>query len=154
MSNPKDLPPDVPDEVKLVLSRLKPEPVPIAEEREQLLAGLEAARASAQGSLQQLLEQVREVLLSTKPDAPFQPRFAREFSAALARYETDPDAPKPPPEILFDCLSFLRELVQARGLGPLLEAVDEVSPERSKSEAKARQQEEVKTRIQLGNTRG
>lgn len=154
MSNPKDLPPDVPDEVKLVLSRLKPEPAPLAEEREQLLAGLEAAMASAQGPLQQLLERMREVLLSTRPDAPFQPRFAREFNTALERYQKDPTAPKPPPEILLDCLIFLRELVQARGLGPLLQAVDEVSPDPSNPEAKARQQQELKTRIQLGNTRG
>ncbi len=145
---------EVPIEVKLVLSALEPEPAHLAEEREQLLAGLEAAITSAQGSLQQLLEQLREVLVSTKPEAPFQPRFAREFNTALERYQKDGTVPKPPPEILLDCLIFLRELVQARGLGPLLQAVDEASFDPSNPEAKARQQQDLKTRVQLGNTRG
>lgn len=154
MSAPKDVSSEVPAEVALVMSHLKPEPEALAEEREQLLADLETVMATTQGTLLQLLEQMRAVLLSTKPGVPFQPRFAREFTVILERYRKDPDAPKPPPEILIDCLIFMRELVEARGLGPLLAAVDEVSLDPSTPEAKARQQKDLQTRIKLGNTRG
>jgi hypothetical protein len=154
MSDPKDDRADVPDEVKRVLAHLKPEPESAAEERERLLSELEPLIASSTGPLQKLLECMRTVLQSTRPGAPFQPRFAREFTAALDRFRKDPAASKSPPEVLLDCLIFLRELVEARGVGGLLEAVDEVSLEPSNPLAKARQQQDLKTRIKLGNTRG
>jgi hypothetical protein len=154
MSNRKDIPEDVPDEVKLVLAHLRPEPEVLAEDREKLLAELDMLMASAPGPVHSLLDRMRTVLLSTRTEAPFEPRIAREFTEALENYRKDPAAPKPPPELLLDCLLFLRELVRARGLGPLLQAVDEVSPAPSDAEAKARQQLELQTRIRLSNTRG
>ena len=154
MSDPKDVLEEVPDEVKLVLAHLKPEPESLGKQREELLAELDPLIASSQGPLQQLLERMRTVLQATRPGATFQPHFAREFTAALELYRKDPSASMAPPELLLDCLIFLRELVQARGLGPLLEAVDEASLEPSNPQAKARQQQDLQTRIKLGNTRG
>lgn len=154
MSDPKDDLAGVPDEVKRVLAHLKPEPEAAAEVREQLLSGLDAHVQTSAEPLREVLECMRRVLQSTRPGAPFQPHFAREFTAALERYRKDPSASQPPPEVLLDCLIFLRELVQARGLGGLLEAVDEVSPEPAAPQKETRQQQDLQTRIRLSNTRG
>lgn len=154
MSDPKDDNADLPDEVKRVLANLKPEPESADAVREQLLAELDAAIGQTSGPLQPVLECMQRVLQSTRPGAPFQPHFAREFAAALERYRKAPAAAQPPPSVLLDCLIFLRELVQVRGLGGLLEAVDEVSPEAAPPRLEERPSQELQARINLSNTRG
>ncbi len=155
MNKPEEIPEDVPDEVKLVLAHLEPEPEHLAQERERLLAALEERVASSQGTLRQLLEKMQVVLLARRPGAVFHPRYAREFSEALESYKSDPSGPRSPPDILRECFFYLREHVVATGLRPLLAAVDEVSTEGADAADKAqKQQQELETRIKLGNTRG
>lgn len=154
MSDSKEDTPDLPDEVKRVLANLKPEPDAADAVREQLLAELDAAMGQASGPLRLVLEGMQRVLQSTRPGAPFQPHFAREFSAAFDRYRKDPAGAQPPPGVLLDCFIFLRELVQVRGLGGLLEAVDEVSPQATPPQAEDRHSKELQARINLSNTRG
>jgi hypothetical protein len=149
MSKPEELP----DEVKIVLAHLKPEPEELAEERERLLAELDPLIASSQGLLQPLLERMRAVLVSRRPGATFQPHFAREFATALEAYRKDPSA-TPPPTLLIDCLHYLREHVLATGMGPLLAAVDESSPQELARAEQSKSQRDVQMRIKLGNTRG
>lgn len=151
---PEDIPEEVPDEVKLVLAHLKPEPEFLAGVRTRLLDQLDTLAASSQGTLQQLLERMRVALQATRPGAAFQPLLAREFTAALEAYQKDTSASKPPPSLLVDCLVFLREHMKATGMGPLLEAVDEVSPQSSPPEKDVQQQQELQTRIKLSHTRG
>jgi hypothetical protein len=152
MYGPKDIPDDVPVEVKIVMAHLEPEPEALAQERERLLAELDKQVAAAQGELRQLLEKMQAVLLSRRPGAAFQPRFAREFTEALSRYREAPSASNEPPAILRECFTYLREHVRGTGLGPLLAAVKEESPPSSGDTT--RQQLDAQTRIKLGNTRG
>jgi hypothetical protein len=153
MFRPEDIPADVPDEVKIVLAHLEPEPEVLAEERQRLLAELDARILSSQGTLQQLLEKMRAVLLSRQPGTAFQPRFAAAFAEALDHYGKDPAAPKPLPNVLHECLAYLREHLQATGMAPLLAAVEEDSLAASAAE-RVRQQEELRRRITRGSIRG
>ncbi|WP_224241129.1 hypothetical protein [Hyalangium gracile] len=149
----KPIPKDVPDEVKVVLAHLKHEPESFEEDRKLLLAELDSLAASAQGTLQPLVERMRVVIQSTRPGAAFEPHLAREFSAALESYLKDPTTPKLLPALIADCLMFLRDHIEATGMGPLLGAVEEVSLSLATPEARARQQEELQKRIKFGTTR-
>jgi hypothetical protein len=149
MLNREDIPTDVPVEVQLVLAHLKPEPEGLMLERERLLAQLDAQLEPAQGALRELLSMVRSVLLSLRPDAPFNARMAAQFTEALGTYMKDPTASKPPPQVVHDCMVYLREHVTATGVGPLLAAVVEVREEKDRQ-----RQQDLQTRIRLGSTRG
>lgn len=120
MSKPEDLPADLPEEVKAVLSQLKPEPEALVRRRERLLAELDQQLQSTTGMLQQLLGKLQGLLQSMQPQAPFNPRMAEEFSQALAAYMADPATPKPPPPLVGECMTYLRERAEAMGLGQLL----------------------------------
>lgn len=120
MSKPEDLPADLPEEVKAVLSQLKPEPEALVRRRERLLAELDTQIKSTTGALQQMLGKLQAVLQSMQPQAPFSSRIAEEFSQALTAYMADSAAPKPPPPVVGECMTYLRERAEAMGLGQLL----------------------------------
>jgi len=121
MFKPEDIPPELPEEVRTLLTALKPEPPALIERRKQLLAELSSQAASATGALQQLLNAVREVFLAMQPDMPFKASLADDFSRALQRYAQEPNTLNPPPPLLSECMSYLRDRVESMGLGYMLE---------------------------------
>ncbi|KFA94800.1 hypothetical protein [Archangium violaceum] len=127
MFKPEEIPADLPDEVKAFLGHLKPEPEALCQKRKRLLAELGKQLPSARGSLQRLLNKLRAALLAMESQAPFQATLAEDFSQVLAHYAKDPAAPNPPPSIVLECMSYMRERVEAMGMGPLLEAVQAAS---------------------------
>lgn len=110
-------------EAKWVMTHLRPEPEALAQRREELLQELDARIAATKGSLQTLLTRLRAVLLSRRPGAAFQPRFAAEFAQALTHYKQCAEAGEPP-AIIGQCFLYLREHVAGTGLSPLLAVVD------------------------------
>jgi hypothetical protein len=127
MFKPEEIPAQLPEEVRAFLGHLKPEPEALRQKRERLLAELGRQLPSATGSLQRLLNKLRAALLAMEPQAPFQAVLAEDFSQVLQHYAKDPAAPKPPPPLVLECMGYLRERVEAMGLGPLLEAVQTAS---------------------------
>ncbi|HEX5747757.1 MAG TPA: hypothetical protein VFZ09_16030 [Archangium sp.] len=127
MFKPEEIPADLPDEVKAVLGHLKPEPEALRQRRERLLAELGKQLPSSKGSLQRLLNKLRATLLAMESQASFQATLAGDFHQVLQHYAKDPAAPNPPPALVLECMSYLRERVEAMGLGSLLEAVQAAS---------------------------
>ncbi len=155
MPQPKKIPHDVPDEVKLVLAHLRPAPEALAQERERLLAELATQQESSTGALQQLQRQVAAVLLSMRPEAPFNARLADELATALDSYLKHPGALIPLPDIIDDCLHHVRSYLEAIGMSPLLTAVDEIpEPPSAHVEEETRQEQELQVQLKLGSIRG
>jgi hypothetical protein len=137
MSKPEDLPADLPEEVKAVLSQLKPEPEALVRRRERLLAELDNQIKSSTGLLQQLLGKLQGLLQSMQPQAPFNSRIAEEFSQVLAAYVADPATPKPPPPLVGECMTYLRERAEAMGMGQLLASAGVSSAQTAAAATKA-----------------
>jgi hypothetical protein len=184
MSKPEDLPADLPEEVKAVLSQLKPEPEALVRRREKLLAELDSQLKSTTGALQQMLGKLQAVLQSMQPQTPFSPRIAEEFSQALTAYMADAASPKPPPPVVAECMTYLRERAEAMGLGQLLVSAGVSSAQTAAAATKAdafnaqskpavalnptgapgpapapraeepKQKQDLQTLVKLGNTRG
>lgn len=134
MFKPEDIPANLPQEVKTLLTALKPEPAELIERRQRLLAELTSQAAAATGPLHQLLSSVREVFLAMQPEMPFKPSLSEDFSRALQRYAQEPNALNPPPPLLTECMGYLHERVQSMGLGYMLEKVQVSSPQPAASE--------------------
>ncbi|WP_224241131.1 hypothetical protein [Hyalangium gracile] len=122
MFKPEDIPPELPQEVKTLLSTLKPEPPALLERRQRLLATIEAQLPSTKGAFRQVLEAVRAMFLAMQPQVPFQARLAENFARALKLYAKELGTGSPPP-LLTDCMSYLQERVESMGLGSMLETV-------------------------------
>lgn len=121
MFKPENIPQELPEEVKSVMASLKPEPPALLEKRKRLLAELTSQVASSTGALQQLLSAVQEVLLAMQPEVPFKASLAEDFDRALRRYAQELPKVAPPPPLLAECMNYLRERVEAMGLGNMLE---------------------------------
>lgn len=131
MFKPEDIPADLPQEVKTLLTALKPEPPELVERRQRLLAELTSQSASATGALQQLFSTVREVFLAMQPDMPFKASLSEDFSRALKRYAQEPSNLNPPPPLLSECMSYLHDRLESMGLGYMLEKVQAASAQPS-----------------------
>ncbi|OJT18609.1 hypothetical protein BO221_38295 [Archangium sp. Cb G35] len=155
MPQPKKIPHDVPDEVKLVLAHLRPVPEALAQERERLLTELTTRQESSTEALQQLQHQVAAVLVSLRPGTPFQARLASELSSALDSYLKHPGAVIPPPGIIGDCMNHVRSYLEAIGMSPLLAVVDEIpDPLPAHSGEEDRQEHELQMQHKFGSIRG
>ncbi|HEX5747759.1 MAG TPA: hypothetical protein VFZ09_16040 [Archangium sp.] len=155
MPQPKKIPHDVPDEVKLVLAHLRPVPEALAQERERLLAELATAQESSTEPLQQLQRQVAAVLRSLRPDAPFNARLAGELATALGSYVKHPGAVIPPPDIIRDCMNHVRSHLEAIGMSPLLAVVDEIpDPPSAHAEEESREEQELQAQLKFSSIRG
>lgn len=121
MFKPEDIPTELPQEVKTLLTALKPEPAALIERRKRLLAELTTQVASTSGQLQQLFSAVREVFLGMQPEVPFKASLSEDFSRALQRYAQEPNSLNPPPPLLSECMAYLHERVESMGLGFMLE---------------------------------
>jgi hypothetical protein len=137
MFKPEEIPANLPQEVKTLLTALKPEPPELIEQRQRLLAELTSQAASATGPLQQLLSSVREVFLAMQPEMPFKASLSEDFSRALQRYAQEPNALNPPPPLLTECMSYLHDRVQSMGLGYMLEKVQASSTQPAASGKRA-----------------
>jgi hypothetical protein len=126
MFKPGDIPAELPEEVKALLGKLKPEPQALQDKRKRLLAELEAQSASASGELRPVLNKLREVLQALQPQVPFQPRLSEDFTRVLESYAKGPSTPKPP-ALVMECMRYLQERVEAMGMGPALETVKAAS---------------------------
>lgn len=124
MFKPESIPADVAEEVKALLGSLMPEPEALVKKRQRLVAELDKQVKATSGTLAQLMQQVRAVLLSLQPQAPLELKLAEDFAKALERYVKDTAAPKPPPALLNECMAYMRERVEAMGLGTMLVAVE------------------------------
>jgi hypothetical protein len=156
MPQPKKIPHDVPDEVKLVLAHLRPAPEALAQERERLLAELATAQESSTEALQQLQRQVAAVLHSLRPEAPFNARLAGELGAALGHYLKQPGALIPPPDIIGACMQHVRSYLEAIGMSPLLTVVDELPdpPSAQAEEEETREEQELQAQLKFSRIRG
>lgn len=121
MFKPEDIPTELPEEVKTLLTALKPEPAALIERRKRLLAELTTQVASSTGPLQQLWSAVREVFLAMQPEVPFKASLSEDFNRALQRYAQEPNSLNPPPPLLSECMAYLHERVESMGLGFMLE---------------------------------
>jgi len=121
MYKPEDIPPQLPEEAKALLRALKPEPPELVAWRKRLLAELTAKASSSTGPLQQMVITLREIFLAMEPEVPFKPGLAEEYSRALQSFGQNPAALDPPPALISECMSYMRERVVRMGWGSLLD---------------------------------
>lgn len=121
MFKPEDIPQELPEEVKTLLNSLKPEPPELLERRQRLLAELHSQIPTSTGALEQVLIALREVLLAMQPEVPFKAELSEEFARALKRFGQNPASLDPPPALLAECMSYLRERMESMGAGYMLE---------------------------------
>ncbi len=119
MIKPDTLPANLPADVKALLSSLKPEPAALLETRKRLLTELGTQSATAQGALRDLLHATRAALQALQAQVALQAQASQRFARALERYVKESGAAAPPPLIL-ECMRYLRERVEAMGLGALM----------------------------------
>jgi hypothetical protein len=120
MFRPEDIPQEFSEEAKTLLRALKPEPPELVERRRRLLAELTTQAESATGPLQQVLSALRNVFLGMEPEVPFKDGLAEEFSRALQLFGQNPAVLDPPPALITECMSYMRERVERMGVGYLL----------------------------------
>lgn len=120
MFKPEDIPADLPEDARSLLRALEPEPPELVEWRKRLLAELTSQAASTTGPLQQVLIALRELFLGMQPEVPFKAGLEEEYSRALQRFRQNPAALDPPPALITECMSYMRERLERMGLGFML----------------------------------
>jgi hypothetical protein len=103
MSNPKN--PAAP--------AFPPEPPELAAERERLLPELEKQAKSATGTAQAVLRKLHELMVHTKPGAPFDYQIYADVKQAFERFMKDPVLP--PPMIIMTCVEFMQKRLVSFG---------------------------------------
>jgi hypothetical protein len=107
MSNPKN------PAANPAVPAFPPEPAELAAERDRLLPELEKQAKSATGTAQQVLRKLHELIVHTKPGAPFDIQIYGEVKAAFERFMKDPVLP--PPVIIMQCVEFMQRRLVAFG---------------------------------------
>jgi hypothetical protein len=90
-----------------------PEPPELVAERDRLLPELEKQAKTASGTAQQVLRKLHELIVHTKPGAPFDIQIYAEVKAAFERFVKDPVLP--PPAIIMQCVEFMQRRLVAFG---------------------------------------
>lgn len=90
-----------------------PEPPELVAERDRLLPELEKQAKSATGTAQQVLRKLHELIVHTKPGAPFDVQIYGEVKTAFERFMKDPVLP--PPVIIMQCVEFMQRRLVAFG---------------------------------------
>jgi hypothetical protein len=90
-----------------------PEPPELAAERERLLPELEKQAKVATGSAQPVLRKLHELIVHTRPGAPFDYQIYGDVKAAFERFMKDPVLP--PPAIIMQCVEFMQKRLVAFG---------------------------------------
>lgn len=107
MSNPKN------PAANPAVPAFPPEPPELAAERDRLLPELEKQAKSATGTAQQVLRKLHELIVHTKPGAPFDIQIYGEVKNAFERFMKDPVLP--PPVIIMQCVEFMQRRLVAFG---------------------------------------
>jgi hypothetical protein len=131
MFQSKDIPAGLPDEVKQLLGRIKSEPLALRNQRQSLLLQLETQRLTATGTPREVLSALRAVLLAISSHTSAQLEAQQDFTRALERYAKESATPKPLPSVVLECMGYLRDRVEAMGLGDVLEKVQSAAPRRT-----------------------
>jgi hypothetical protein len=82
-------------------------------ERDRLLPELEKQAKAATGTAQQVLRKLHELMVHTKPGAPFDVQIYTEVKNAFERFMKDPVLP--PPTIIMQCVEFMQRRLVAFG---------------------------------------
>ncbi len=90
-----------------------PEPPELAAERERLLPELEKQAKAATGSAQAVLRKLHELMVHTRPGAPFDFQIYSDVKGAFERFMKDPVLP--PPAIIMQCVEFMQKRLVAFG---------------------------------------
>jgi hypothetical protein len=90
-----------------------PEPPELAAERDRLLPELEKQAKTATGSAQAVLRKLHELVLHTRPGAPFDYQIYADVKTAFERFMKDPVLP--PPAIIMPCVEFMQKRLVAFG---------------------------------------
>lgn len=103
MSNPKNP----------ALPAFPEEPPELAAERERLLPDLEKQAKGATGATQAVLRKLHELMVHTKPGAPFDYQIYSDVKLAFERFMKEPTLP--PPMIIMQCVEFMQKRLVAFG---------------------------------------
>ncbi|SEU26506.1 hypothetical protein [Stigmatella erecta] len=125
---PDDLPAGLPGEVKQLLGRIKPEPLALRNQRKALLLQLESQRLAATGALREVLSTLHAVLQAMASHLGAQVESQQGFDRALKRYAKESIPARPLPPVVLECMGYLRDRVEAMGLGEVLERVSGAAP--------------------------
>ena len=90
-----------------------PEPPERAAERERLIPEIEKQAKSATGTAQPLLRKFHELMLHTRPGAPFDLQIYQDVKDAFMRFMKDPVLP--PPVIIMQCVEYMQKRLVAFG---------------------------------------
>jgi hypothetical protein len=90
-----------------------PEPPELAAERERLIPEIEKQAKSATGTAQPLLRKFHELMLHTRPGAPFDLQIYQDVKDAFMRFMKDPVLP--PPAIIMQCVEYMQKRLVAFG---------------------------------------
>ena len=131
MFQSRDIPAGLPDEVKQLLGRIKPEPLALRSQRQALLLQLESQRLTATGATREVLSALHAVLRALSSHARAQLEAQQDFTRALERYTKASATPQPLPAVSLACMGYLRDRVEAMGLGNVLDEVQGTAPRRT-----------------------
>jgi hypothetical protein len=90
-----------------------PEPPELAAEREKLLPELEKQAKTATGAAQAVLRKLHELMVHTRPGAPFDFQIYSDVKVAFERFMKDPVLP--PPMIIMQCVEYMQKRLVAFG---------------------------------------
>jgi hypothetical protein len=90
-----------------------PEPPELAAERERLIPEVEKQAKAATGTAQPLLRKFYELMLHTRPGAPFDMQIYQDTKDAFMRFMKDPVLP--PPAIIMQCVEYMQKRLVAFG---------------------------------------
>jgi hypothetical protein len=90
-----------------------PEPPELAAQRDRLLPELERQAKTATGATQAVLRKLHELILHTRPGAPFDFQIYSDVKGAFERFMKDPVLP--PPAVIMQCVEFMQERLVAFG---------------------------------------
>jgi hypothetical protein len=128
MFQPDDLLAHLPGEVKQLLGHIQPEPLALRNQRKALLLQLESQRLTATGALREVLYALHAVLQAMASHMGAQVESQQHFDRALKRYVKESIPARPLPPVVLECMGYLRDRVEAMGLGEVLKKVSSAAP--------------------------
>jgi len=103
-----------------------PEPPELAAERERLIPEVEKQAKAATGTAQPLLRKFHELMLHTRPGAPFELQIYQDVKDAFMRFMKDPVLP--PPAIIMQCVEYMQKRLVAFGFTGQMQLPEGVQP--------------------------